>query len=149
MERIIITQAIKDALKSERDRTGVNPSYLLRATNSAIPNGLTINMPGGWLSGSTKTLDLQHFEFILNEYQKLPTNHIEYIPVTRELSRHLRAERERTGYKLPEFLKRFEHSIPDGLEHYIINNWITRQTRNGRKDQIDWVLARYAELPDI
>lgn len=146
--RIPITEEVRQKLKDERDRTGINPSYLLRQTNSEIPDGLTFILPGNWISGASKTLNVEHLEFILAEYAKVPSNRIEYIPVTKELSLHLRAERERTGCKLPELLKRFEHSVPDKLEHYIINNWITRQTRNGRKDQIEWVLARYAELPD-
>lgn len=146
--RIPITEEIRQKLKDERDRTGINPSYLLRQTNSEIPDGLTFILPGNWLSGASKTLNTEHLDFILAEYAKLLSNRVEYIPITIELAGHLRAERERTGYMIPDLLRRFDHSCPATLEHWIINSWMNLQSKHGRKDQIEWVLARYAELPD-
>ncbi|MGI9377583.1 MAG: hypothetical protein ACR2PC_16045 [Tsuneonella suprasediminis] len=98
----------------------------------------------GWIGADSTTLDIRR----VAQAAAAALKPSEYIPITIELAGTLRVERERTGYGAPALLRRFHHSRPEKLEPGHINGWINLQSKRGRRVQIEWVLSRYAELPD-
>lgn len=58
-------------LRSERRRTGVGPSRLMK-TAEDVPDGLTVNMLTNWLMGQNRQVRQDHFEYVLDLWASLP-----------------------------------------------------------------------------
>lgn len=58
-------------LKSERTRTGVGPTRLLKDADD-IPDGLSVNTLTNWLMGQNRQVRKDHFEYVLDLWACLP-----------------------------------------------------------------------------
>lgn len=70
--RIAITQGMREALKAERDRTGVAPRDLLKGDADA-PEKLSSHVIENWLSGIAATALEDHLDYVLRKWRALPT----------------------------------------------------------------------------
>lgn len=69
--RVAITEDMRQALKAERDRTGVTPFNLLK-DDAEAPDQLSYAAIPNWLSGSTATALEHHLDYVLSKWRSLP-----------------------------------------------------------------------------
>ena len=69
--RIAITEDMRQALKAERDRTGVTPFNLLK-DDAEAPDHLSYAAIPNWLSGATATALEHHLDYALSKWRSLP-----------------------------------------------------------------------------
>ena len=148
--RIEITEEIKQAILDHQERTGIGVRLLFRGTRLERPEGLTSTTVYNWLGGKTATAQKSHVEYVLGKWGALQTNAM--AELTSEILDKIRAEKKRTGIGAQRLLDMFE-DIPDGLNSTIVDVWTSREdtdqrVKTARKDHIDYVLKRWAELPD-
>lgn len=65
---VVITEQLWELLSSLRDESGLGPKSLLAKAES-IPDGLNAGLVAGWLSRTTKTARLDHWDFVLGQYR--------------------------------------------------------------------------------
>lgn len=71
-ERIVINNVMLRALRQQRVRTDIGPMALLRGTKHERPSGLTSTLIGSWLSGKTKSVRKDHWEYVFEKWADLP-----------------------------------------------------------------------------
>ena len=69
--RIAITEDMRQAMKTERDRTGVTPFNLLK-DDAEAPGQLSCGAIANWLSGATATALEHHLDYVLSKWRSLP-----------------------------------------------------------------------------
>ena len=69
--RVVITEDMREALKAERDRTGVTPPKLLK-DDAEAPDQLSCAAIANWLSGSTATALEHHLDYAISKWRSLP-----------------------------------------------------------------------------
>jgi len=69
---IEITEALHSNLHDEVSRTRVSTSHLVRSL-SDVPRGLSVQMVRSWHTGKIQAAEQRYFEYIMDEYRKLPT----------------------------------------------------------------------------
>ena len=135
--------SIRDALLSERDRTGVGPTLLLNGARD-IPHGLNANKAGRWLSGWGVSARKDHIEYLLRRWRALPA--VEYVQLTSEIVRTLRTHKDRSGVGAHALLK--HGSLPpQGLNAAMVENWFSGTVKSAQKRHLDYMLAAYESLP--
>ena len=111
-KRITLTPERIDALRRERDRTGVGPQGLLRPLKAELPKGLNHAKVTHWLGGRVQTVEQGHFDFVVEAWARLPA--AESVPVGQELRTELNALFEARGLT-PDVLLRWDGDAPAGL----------------------------------
>lgn len=73
-----------------------------------------------------------------------------YVPITDEVRRQLTAERERTGVGPTALMRGTAHdpNRPKTLKGQTISLWLSGKIQRARQSQLDYVLKRWAALPD-
>lgn len=71
-ERLDWTEERRNALITERDRTGTTPGTLLRRFSDSKPANLTGQRISKWLNSSPKTVPKAHYEWLIEAYRRLP-----------------------------------------------------------------------------
>ena len=73
-----------------------------------------------------------------------------YIPITDKLRQRLIAERARTGVGPTALMRGSVHDAdrPKTLKGQTISLWLSGKIMSARRSQLDYVLARWAALPD-
>ena len=146
-----ITDEIRRKLESERERTGVGPTALMRGTahdpdRPKTLKGQTISL---WLSGKIESARLSQLDYVLARWTSLPTS----------TSKAARAPQERVkltpdqlqtidafwdaGF-LPDKVLNYEN-VPEGLNAAIIRTWKDRRIKTAAKTYLDFVIAQCAK----
>ncbi|WP_438728233.1 hypothetical protein ACR9YC_12725 [Parasphingorhabdus sp. DH2-15] len=73
-----------------------------------------------------------------------------YIPITNELRQKLISERKRTGIGPTALMRGTAHDPerPTTLKGHTISLWLSGKIVSARRSQLDYVLERWAALPD-
>ncbi len=96
--RVALTEAMADRLQHERERTGCAVKALL-ADREYLPEGLTPSIAASWMQwhGRAKSLNLEHYRYVLDLWADLPDDPDPRIPFTETMQEALLAEQTRTG----------------------------------------------------
>ncbi|MGI9377582.1 MAG: hypothetical protein ACR2PC_16040 [Tsuneonella suprasediminis] len=148
VKRIPITEAIRQKLRSERDRTGIAPSALLRRTEKQRPEGLSISAPGLWIRGDVGSLKPEHLDFVLSAYEACPTTRLEAEIETR-FKEKLQSEIIRTGIRPQRLLGASCADKPQDLRADAVIRWMKGIGPQLAESYLAYLLDRYAKLPDI
>lgn len=70
-----------------------------------------------------------------------------YIPLTDDIVQQLRAHQARTGIGPAQLLEDAEDK-PPGLRTTDIRSWLAHRNKTAQKDLIDYVIRRWAAMPD-
>ena len=68
--------------------------------------------------------------------------------IDRETLELIKSEKRRTGKGPAKLIRDAFHISPPELSAEIVNNWISGRTKKAYWEHVDWVLARYAKLPN-
>lgn len=148
VSRIPITEAIREKLRIERDRTGIAASALLRRTEKERPQGLSISAPGLWIRGGVSSLKPEHLEFVLSAYEACPTTRLE--PETEaRFKEKLQSEIIRTGIRPQRLLGASCTDKPQNLRADAVIRWMKGIGPQLARPYLAYLLDRYAKLPDI
>lgn len=73
-----------------------------------------------------------------------------YVPITDEIRRKLTVERKRTGVGPTALMRGTAHDEkrPSTLKGQTISLWLSGKIQRARQSQLDYVLKRWAALPD-
>lgn len=145
LEKIAVITII-ERLKSEQCRTGITAIRLLRSFNDA-PNGLTENKAGNLMAGRLQFAPVAHVNWLLEKWGALPDGE-EWVDLTADMVERLKAEKQRTNVGMQKLLRGARHETPPGLNASTINAWLSGDYRRVPQEQYDYVLARWAALPD-
>ncbi|GAB5469823.1 MAG: hypothetical protein Kilf2KO_28530 [Rhodospirillales bacterium] len=69
--RVDITEAMRDTLKAETQRSGVGTVRLVKEFGP-LPDGLSAHSVHGWINGAIKSVKQRHFEHVLGLYKTIP-----------------------------------------------------------------------------
>jgi superfamily II DNA or RNA helicase len=137
---IEITEEMRQHLIRERERTGVGPRDFLKKRN--VPNGLTEKIIGSWLSNASKTADREHWNWVINLYNGLPSKII-----TQQMRQQLLAEKTRTGAGATTLLET-AGMAPEGLTKNMIDHFISGSSATVDPKHWSWLMGAYEALPD-
>lgn len=143
-----ITEAIRQKLRAERDRTGLTPSALLRITEKERPKDLSISAPGLWIRGDVRSLKPEHLEFVLSAYEACPTTRMEP-KVEAKFREKLQSEIIRTGIRPQRLLGASCADKPQDLRADAVIRWMKGLGPQLAEPYLAYLLDRYAKLPDI
>lgn len=134
----------REALQKYWERGGSAEALVQNAEN--LPDGLTKSLAEGILNGALDEVPAHILEWVLARAKAEKTKP-ERVPLANDMVETLIAERERTGVGQTALLKQAD-SVPMGLSPGLISAWINGNAETARKDYLNWVLARWRELPD-
>lgn len=161
--RVPIRHEDRQAMKHEKERTGVSVHALLKQRED-LPDGLTAAVVAGWLAGDTKTARQDHLDYILALWRSLPdapregdvqvapaatTGWTDAVRIDDSYRQRLRALQEETGYKshaLFQWARSSGKAIPPDLNASKVYRWLSGQIQRARQEHLDWVLAMYERL---
>lgn len=144
-EKVALTDAHLAALRGFRD-AGVLPGPIFDNADS-VPEGLRAPMISQWLSGHASTARTDHLDWVLARCAAVAASDTRRVPVTPEVRGKLKAERERAGIGIIEFIKTADDA-PDGLTASMISAWMNGHVGTARRDHLAYVIARWKALPD-
>lgn len=148
VQRIPITEAIRQKLRAERDRTGIAPSALLRSSEKGRPEDLSISAPGLWIRGDVGSLKPEHLEFVISAYEACPTTRLEP-EIEASFREKLQSEIIRTGIRPQRLLGASCADKPQGLSADAMIRWMKGIGPQLSEPYLAYLLDRYAKLPDI
>lgn len=136
-----------EALKAEKDRTGVSP-YELHGMLAACPPDLKRGTIVRWMSGKRKQVPLDYYKLVLITWKRLPSDpkNKGYVPLSVDMVAELQAERERTGigpYRLHALLE----DCPPDLKQKAIAHWLKGSRKKVRLKHYELVLNTWKRLP--
>jgi len=143
LDLIPITDAMREDLKSEVERTGVAVSTFASRTNRTFKN-VTSQVLYSWLTGSVVSADEEDWNGVLAGYAELPTGD-KKIKITPSMRDKLIAESDRTKVGGIRLVKQFE--LPDGVTGGMIHNWYKGKSKNALRKHWSKVMEAYATLP--
>jgi len=133
------------SLRKSRE-LGILPEMLFDEA-ADIPYGLNAGVIGEWLDGAASEAKKNHLDWVLSRCKALSNVQRPRIAITEGIQATLVAHRERSGVEQTALLKG-ARDIPDGLSSQLITAWIGGYIGTARKDFLDYVIARWMELPD-
>lgn len=147
-ERIYLSKAHIELLRSEIARTGAGPQQLMRGLSREKPEGLSSALIRNWAEGRTATAKRHHWDWVLDRYVAYAPDP-SLIPLTAEMKSKLDAEIRRTQ-TVPAKLFRTvgEATTPSGLKAHSVRNWLIYPQQFVRESDYNWVMNAYRELPD-
>lgn len=148
VNRIPITEVIRARLRTERDRTGLAPSALLRITEKERPKDLSISAPGLWIRGDVSSLQPEHLDFVLSAYEACPTTRLEP-EIEASFREKLQLEIIRTGIRPQRLLGASCADKPQDLRADAVIRWMKGVGPQLVESYLAYLLERYAKLPDI
>ncbi|WP_323809534.1 hypothetical protein [Sphingobium baderi] len=148
VNRIPITEVIRARLRTERDRTGIAPSALLRITEKDRPKDLSISAPGLWIRGDLSSLKPEHLEFVLSAYEACPTTRLAP-EIEASFREKLQSEIIRTGIRPQRLLGASCADKPQDLRADAVIRWMKGIGPQLAESYLAYLLDRYAKLPDI
>lgn len=149
-----IIAEIREKLNSERKRTGIGPTALMRGTahDPKRPKTLKGHTISLWLSGKIKSARKSQIDYVLERWAALPDAEQasarllqERVTLTNE---HLTIIDEAWSYGLlPD--KVLQHpDAPEGLNGAIIRTWQDRRIKSAAKTYLDFVMAQCAKVSE-
>ncbi len=173
-ERIKLTRTILDALKSERERTGINFAKLLRRADH-VPEGLSSQKIFNWLKG-VKSAQRDHLEFVMETYAAHPTLPVAesvefgqdlrserqrrlerrvkvehplspYRPITKAQLSAIKSELARTGIRYTTLITMIPPKF-SSLSSQMIINWLSGRIKTARPEYIRCVIDTLRKIPD-
>ncbi len=139
--RVAITEELRKFIKHHRERTGLNPSDIMRSDR---PAGLSASMVSSWINLKVRTASPEHVEYVRKAFETAPESRVK---ITKELSRLFLFNRERTGVAVVELLRNAPNR-PKGLNATTVQSWLGRVPKTACKEYVDYVLELWASLPD-
>lgn len=133
------------SLRKSRD-LGILPKMLFGEAVD-VPGGLGAGVIDEWLSGTATEAKKNHLDWVLSRCKALSKAQTPRVAITEGIQATLVAHRERSGVEQTALLKG-ARDIPDGLSAQLITAWIGGYIGTARKDFLDYVIARWMELPD-
>lgn len=147
-DKIALSKAHIELLRSEIARTGAGPQQLMRGLSREKPEGLSSALIRNWAEGRTATAKRHHWDWVLDRYAAYAPDP-SLIPLTAEMKSELDAEIRRTQ-TVPAKLFRTvgEATTPSGLKAHSVRNWLIYPQQSVRESDYNWVMNAYQELPD-
>ena len=143
----------KAAFRKELKRTRMSISGLFLQCGDKLPKGLTEGIMRGWLSGSVKTFNKQHFDKAMSAISNIPTRKhersrlIESIPIAADRETITKAQLEALGMKakaLPmtrqKFSEIYADRLPDGFSYPMISSWLNQHTKTAKVGHVKQVI---------
>ena len=140
--RMWITPQIWEKLVAEYERTGIRPKRLIEEGKD-IPKDLTPQAISRWLHRRTLSAPKRHLSYVLRLWSERGS----VMRLTPEIRARLRSEAERTGQSWASFLRAMPDK-PPGLTANLLSRWACAQLKNVPAEYLDWVLERFAAMPD-
>ncbi len=165
-----------DELREKIPKTSLEKLRLYQDTIKSLPHiifknsddcpvDLSKNMVRDWLSGSTsyarpahvdwvllecrKTVDtaasLPHKHEIQTEFPSKPQRYNHRKPIDLYSWALLNHYRETLGL-LPGFIFKNATNIPNGLNEYMVSNWLNKNSSTANSEYLDWVLQRCEDI---
>lgn len=138
---IALTAERIDKLAAERERTGVQPTILLKHADNA-PDGLTVAVLYSWLLGKSKAARQDCYDYALSLWRSLPDraarpqpgqlNHAGRVPLTGEAVARLAALSKKSGmgpHSLFKWAKLQGIQIPKGLSASLLRQCLKREIK--------------------
>lgn len=152
--RVIITQEQRFHLLAEKQRTKVGVIKLLRGTRQQRPQGISVTMIEGWMSGEISTANPTQLSWVIERYRDYqPKTKIkpksDRIPITEEMHQHLMSERARTGLGTVNIMRHLLSPLPKGLTKNVIQSWYLGTAKSAKATHWDCVISTYKALPDV
>ena len=153
-KRVTVTQKQQHQLLAEKKRTGVGVLKLLRGTRKERPEGITVSMIEGWMSGEVSTAFPEHLNWVFKRYQNYqPKPKIKQksdrIPISEDMRQHLISEKTRTGLGVVNIMRHLPSPLPEGLTKNIIQSWELGAAKSAKEKHWDAVVNTYAKLPNL
>ena len=146
-ERITLTKAHVELLRSEIARTGTGPQAALRGMSGSKPEGLTAPMIVNWADGQTKTARRDHWDWVLALYGN-HTAGAGMVPFTSKMQSALKAEIRRSQTPPAKLFRSLKGRVPTGLQAHTVLQWSYRPPQNVCEAHFTWVMSQYQALPD-
>jgi superfamily II DNA or RNA helicase len=143
-----VTEGMIASLKEKESLTGMGIAALLsdaKATGQKIPDGLTKSTTDRIFAGRALTIHKDHLAFLNAQYDILIAN--PYVEITDGLLLVFAEHQRRTGVKAHALISNAEN-LPDGMNIGKANYYLSGKAKKARKNQIDWMLGEYENLPD-
>jgi predicted metal-dependent hydrolase len=150
-KRVTLTRNQRGKLISEKERTKVGVLKLLRGTRKERPEGITVSMIEGWISGEVSTASPEHLNWVLERYRtyqpkpRKPSKP-ERVTLTKDHIFLLNAEKARTGLGTIKILRHIPKPQPEGLTKNIIQSWMLGTAKSAKKSHWESVLNAYAAI---
>ncbi|WP_370173005.1 MULTISPECIES: hypothetical protein [Hyphomonas] len=124
-----------ETLRNERERTSIGPQALLKGRDD-MPEGLNAAMVTHWLGGRVKSVEKDHFAYVLKLWFAEPTNPT--VQIDAALLDELRDSMKASGLT-PEIIIRMSRDLPSGLTAGKMKSILSGTTRSARSDHIDYL----------
>lgn len=141
--RIKITEAFRQKIRDNIERTGLGGQAILRGRRKEKPDDLTLSTINNVINGKIDTLTRETHDYLKTLWDDAPV----WIDLEKSMVDHIRAERKRTAVGVTELL-RSSSNVPDGLKVAHINSWLGNAVKKVRKHHYDFVVSAYAARPD-
>jgi len=158
----MLTAADLEALRAERERTGVEVAALYRGIPDC-PAGLKPHTIWHWLDGKVGSARIDFYKTVLAAWRSLPdapllegealglgplVQHGDRVALSEDARGRLRELQDASGIgavKLLDEAARDGHMIPDGLKHSTILQWMSGATQSAKARHLAFVVGRWQE----
>jgi len=145
-------KALRKLVRSKLRETGLEIAEMLRDTHEIRPAGLTLGTIIKWMSGSTRFIRKDHFDWLMNacnhqiaKHQKAEQEK-QRITIDSDMHALLLSEIERTQMGAIRILRLAPRPLPEGLNTLKLQCWISGHTKTTRKTHWKFVMRLYASV---
>ncbi|MDF1722440.1 MAG: hypothetical protein P1U65_17335, partial [Minwuia sp.] len=141
--RVVLSSDIVKHLRDLRDISGRSSTAILKAATQkglSIPSGLNPAEISRWFSGQAKTASPRHLALVIDVYEALQDANMEITSLS-EKDVGVLADFHERGISAEDLLKE-SVKTPADLSAAMINGLLSGRTKAGRKDHLNWLLAR-------
>ncbi|GEM_PF-3516142 len=162
--RVELTDAIRDTIRSEMTRTALTDIALIKLIDKENNVGLTTAVFKKWLNGYTAFAKQGQLRTVMETLKNFPDGYgntkevhdklglkrrkipAEQIAV-KEFLPNLQKEMERTGLMPTAIMRMIGNSAPPGLKRGTITRWIREKTDYADKTHVECVLNMLRSIP--
>lgn len=161
--RIALTPTLRQLLNQEIQRTGVQPSKIVRLKPKNLAPKLKPERITAWRNNRANTAKRSEWAAVIGILAALPDKSPErgvlptspyikntagYEPVNEAFIQQLRAEHRRTGISPQGVIRENTQKAPKGLRDHTANAWLTGATKTADPKHMDWLINTYQALAD-
>jgi len=141
---VAIDDTVRAKLTSERDRTGIQVTSLLKGRKD-VPRGLRTSVASKYISGCRKTMPQEHLTYLLKAWREEPDDIMALHEVVLD---KLKAHEQRTGLNAHALPHDKLHQSPGDFKCEMITAWLSCEIKSARSDYINFVLKAWESVPN-
>lgn len=131
-----------------KEETGFGFSALLSGQREEMPEGLRADIIKGWFENTRVKARRDHLDYVLARWRSLRDDGRVRLAILPDHIDELRGHIERTGVSIKQLLENAD-DVPGRLSLPMLRSWFTESPPHARQEHLDYVFARWRNLPDF